>query len=83
MTATTLLVPYYLDEVEVESIAKFISEINPDIPYSMLVFHPQFYLSDLPFTPIKQVKKCYQIAKKYLKNVEVGNKDLIGYAPLD
>ncbi len=83
VTATTLLVPYYVDEVEVEFIAQFISKINPDIPYSMLVFHPQFYLSDLPFTPIEQVKRCYQIAKKYLKNVNVGNKHLIENAPLD
>jgi pyruvate formate lyase activating enzyme len=33
LTATTLLVPWYVDEVEVEEIAEFIAGLNPDIPY--------------------------------------------------
>ena len=83
LTATTLLVPYYVDEVEIASITQFIADINPHIPYSMLVFHPQFFLSDLPITPISQVKTCYQTAKKNLKNVHVGNLHLLGNIHLD
>jgi pyruvate formate lyase activating enzyme len=78
LTATTLLVSYYTDAFEVEQISKFIAEINPNIPYSILIFHPHFYLSDLPITPVEQVKSCYMTAKKYLKNVHVGNLHLIG-----
>ncbi len=63
LTATTLLVPGYVDEVEVEGIAKFISELDPEIPYSLLVFHPDFRMKDLPITRIKQVEKAYSIAK--------------------
>jgi len=74
----TLLVPYYIDKIEVEKIAKFIAEINPEIPYSMLVFHPSLFLKDLPITPRDQVKNCYEVAKKYLKNVHIGNLNLIG-----
>ncbi|MGB9678317.1 MAG: radical SAM protein, partial [Candidatus Ratteibacteria bacterium] len=51
LTATTLLVPYYIDEIEVEKIAKFISDIDPEIPYALLVFYPEFYMKDLPITP--------------------------------
>ena len=78
LTATTLLVPGYVDHVEVEGIAKFISELNPEIPYSLLVFHPDFMMRDLPITPVKQVKLCYEAAKKHLRNVNIGNLHLLG-----
>ncbi|MBW2193690.1 MAG: radical SAM protein, partial [Deltaproteobacteria bacterium] len=50
LIASTLLVPGYVDEHEVAAIARFISDLNPDIPYSLLAFYPQFYLNDLPTT---------------------------------
>jgi pyruvate formate lyase activating enzyme len=78
LTATTLLVSGYVDHVEVEQIAKFIAELNPEIPYSLLVFHPDFMMRDLPVTPVKQVKLCYEAAKKHLKNVNIGNIHLLG-----
>lgn len=77
LTATTLLVPGYVDELEVENIAKFISSLSEDIPYSLLVFYPCYEMSDLPVTPLKQVVECYTIAKRYLKNVRVGNLHLL------
>jgi pyruvate formate lyase activating enzyme len=77
LTATTPLIPYYTDESEIESIANFIASCSPNIPYSLLVFHPDFYLSDLPVTPREQVERSYEIAKKYLSNVHIGNKHLL------
>jgi pyruvate formate lyase activating enzyme len=78
LTATTLLVPYYVDAQEVEKIAEFIASHNPDIPYSLLVFHPAAFMSDLPITPIEQVRDCYLAAKKHLTRVNIGNKHLLG-----
>lgn len=77
LTATTLLVPGYVDEKEVEHIAKFIGDIDPEIPYSLLVFHPDFEMSDLPVTPRRQVERCYAAAKKYLRRVNIGNRHLL------
>ena len=77
ITATTLLVPNYVDWKEVEKIAKFIADINPEIPYSLLVFHPAFYMSDMPITPRKQVEECYKTARRYLNKVNIGNKHLL------
>ena len=77
LTATTLLVPFYVDEKEVENIASFIASINPEIPYSLLVFHPDFYMRDMPITSREQVFKCYEAAKRHLKNVNIGNKQLL------
>jgi pyruvate formate lyase activating enzyme len=77
LTATTLLVPGYIDEVEVENIAKFIASVNKDIPYSLLGFYPHFWFSDLPLTTLKQAEKCFNVAKKHLNNVNIGNKHLL------
>ena len=78
LTATTPLVPGYIDPEEIEKIAGFIADIDCDIPYSLLVFHPAFYMSDLPVTPIEQVKRCYEVATRYLKRVDIGNRHLLG-----
>lgn len=80
LTATTLLVPAYVDKEEVHKIAQFIAELDKSIPYSLLVFHPDSFLMDLPVTPLKQVKECFEAAKNHLDNVHIGNKHLIGWA---
>ncbi|MDH7507100.1 MAG: radical SAM protein [Candidatus Thermoplasmatota archaeon] len=77
LTATTLLIPGYIDKQEIEKIAQFISNLNPDIPYLLLAFHPAFEMNDLPITSTKQATECYETAKKYLKNVNIGNKHLL------
>ncbi len=81
ITATTLLVPGYIGPDEVEEIAKFIASIDPEIPYSLLVFHPDFMMLDLPITPRKIAYESLDRAKKYLKNVHLGNIFLLSSAP--
>ncbi len=80
LTATTLLVPFYVDEREVEALAQFIARHNPDIPYSLLVFSPDYYLRDLPITPKEQVERCYRAARRHLKRVNIGNQHLLALA---
>ncbi|MBS7623498.1 radical SAM protein [Candidatus Bathyarchaeota archaeon] len=77
VTATTLLVPGYVDKEEVEAISRFIASIDTAIPYSLLVFHPDFEMLDLPVTPREQVESCYSTAKRHLTNVHVGNQHLL------
>jgi pyruvate formate lyase activating enzyme len=77
LTATTLLVPYYVDEDEIGAIAQFIAQQCADIPYSLLVFHPDFYMKDMPITPRAQVDACFNKASQYLKNVNIGNRHLL------
>ena len=79
MSACTLMVPEYTNHEEVEQIAKFISSINPEIPYSLLVFHPDYQMGDLPITPKEQAEKSLEIAKKYLSNVHLGNQFLLKF----
>ena len=72
------MIPGYVGKDEVEKIAQFLSSLDESIPYSLLIFHPDSYLSDLPITPKKQVLDCYEEAKKHLQNVHLGNKHLLG-----
>jgi pyruvate formate lyase activating enzyme len=77
VTATTLLLPYYLDAAEVGEIAEFIAGIDDDIPYSLLVFHPDYMLRDLPVTSRAQVEECVEAARQHLNRVNVGNLHLL------
>ena len=78
LTATTLFVPGYVDATEVEKIAGFLADLDKDIPYSLLVFHPDFMMTDLPVTPRRQVEECYRGAKKHLARVNIGNLASLG-----
>lgn len=73
LTASTLLVPGYLDVMEVENIAHFVADIDPQIPFTLLAFHPHYKMDDLPTTSRKQAYECYRAAKRYLEKVRIGN----------
>ncbi len=78
LIANSLLVPGYIDEQEIGAIAKFVADLNPNIPYSLLAFHPQFYMSDLPVTSKDLANRCYQAAKDAgLSKVRIGNIHLL------
>ena len=78
LIANTLLVTGYIDVEEVAAIARFIASLDPNIPYSLLAFHPQFYMSDLPLTSRVLADQCYQAAMDAgLKNMRIGNVELL------
>ena len=79
LIASTLLIPGYIDEEEVAGIARFISSLNHTIPYSLLAFHPQFLMGDLPTTSRSHALACKQRAEKEgLQNVRIANLHLLG-----
>ncbi len=68
----------YIDAEEVAAIAQFIASLDPNILYSLLAFHLQFYMSDLPMTSRGLADRCYQAARDAgLNNVRVGNVHLL------
>lgn len=78
LVASTLLVPGYVDTQEVRQIAGFIASLNPDIPYSLLAFNPQFYMPDFPTTSRRHAVECQQVALDAgLKRVHIGNLHLL------
>ena len=78
LLAATCLVPGYVDAQQVGRIAGFISRLNPDIPYALLAFHPDFEMTDLPVTSRQQAMACYNAAKGAgLNRVRIGNLHLL------
>ena len=52
--------------------------LNPDIPYSLLAFAPQFFLHGLPTTSRRQAQACLRAARQAgLKQVRLGNRYLL------
>jgi pyruvate formate lyase activating enzyme len=77
--ASTLLVPGYVDSAEVGAIARFIASFDPDIPYSLLGFAPQFQMRDLPCTSKKHAEEALESARAAgLTRVRLGNRHLLG-----
>lgn len=78
--ASTLLVPGYVDAAEVGRLARFIAELNPNIPYSLLGFAPHFYMSDLPRTSVSHAQDAVAAASGAgLRNVRIGNRHLLSW----
>jgi pyruvate formate lyase activating enzyme len=81
LIASTLLVPGYVDEREVACVARFISALDPHIPYSLLGFYPRFFLNDLPVTSRSHAARCEAVAREAgLRQVQIGNAHLLGSA---
>jgi len=78
LIAATLLVPGYVDADQVGKIASFIAQLDPSIPYSLLAFHPDFEMTDLPVTSRQQAEECFEAAKTAgLSRVRIGNMHLL------
>ncbi|MCO6041414.1 radical SAM protein [Thermococcus alcaliphilus] len=74
LVVSTLVVPHYIDGKEVGGIARYLAQLNPDIPYVLLAFAPQHLMHDVPTTSKKQMERVYTIARKEgLKRVFIGN----------
>jgi len=71
---TTLVIPSENDsDEEIEDVAKFLHDINPNIPLHLSRFIPQYmYASKLP-TEIKTMHRLREIASKHLRHVYLGN----------
>ena len=69
---TTLIVPGE-NEDDVEPIAKWLGELNPDIPLHITRFFPRHICTNVPPTPVETIHKLCGIAREYLRYVYPGN----------
>lgn len=71
---TTLIIPGENDSIEeIEEIAKFLADINPDTVLHITRFFPNYKMTDKPPTPVKKIFELTNVAKKYLNKVYPGN----------
>jgi len=69
---TTLVIPNENEE-DVEEIAKWLSAIDPEIPYHLSRFYPRYKYSDKTPTQKETMYRLRDIAQRYLSNVFIGN----------
>lgn len=75
---STLLVPGYVEVEQVKKIADFVANLDQSIPYSLLAFHPTFFMDDLPLVSKSTAEECLKIAKEQgLERVRIGNVHLL------
>lgn len=72
---TTLVVPGENDgEEELTNIARFIAGLDPDIPWHISRFHPNYKFHDAQATPLDALRKALSIGKREgLRYIYIGN----------
>ncbi len=72
---TTLVIPGQNDsDEELTGIADFIADVDPNIPWHISRFHPDFKYSESASTPISTLRRAFDIGKqKGLKYIYIGN----------
>lgn len=71
---TTLIIPGENDtDEEMEEIASWLAGVDKDITLHVTRFFPAWKMTDRPPTPVDRVYGLARVAKRYLKNVFVGN----------
>ena len=77
---TTLIIPGLNDrEAELQSLAQFLAQISPDIPWHLSAFHPAYNLTNAPRTSLEILLKAREIGQTAgLRYVYLGNVMLVG-----
>ena len=73
LEVTTLIIPGKNDStLELESIARFLGDIDTDIPLHLSRYYPTYKYS-IPSTPVQTMEKLAAAAGKYLTYIYLGN----------
>ena len=71
---TTLVVPGRNDgEADMDAIASFVASVSPDMPLHVTRFFPRWRMSDASPTPVADVRRLADVARRRLSRVLVGN----------
>lgn len=72
---TTLVIPGQNDDEEqLKGISRFIAGLDPDIPWHISRFHPDYQLTGVQATPLEVLKRAYSLGREAgLRYIYVGN----------
>lgn len=72
---TTLVIPGQNDdEVQLGGIARFIADVDPDIPWHIIRFHPEYQYRDVGATPLAALNKAYSLGREAgIRYIYMGN----------
>ena len=70
----SLFIPGWVEADQIEKIAQMLSDVGPEIPFTILAFFPEYQLKDVPSPNLEQMLEAYNRAKdKGLTQVRLGN----------
>ena len=70
----SLFIPGWVETDQIEKIARILLEVDPQIPYTILAFFPEYQLKEVPPPSLRQMLEAYTRVKDIgLKNVRLGN----------
>ncbi|NPA22161.1 MAG: AmmeMemoRadiSam system radical SAM enzyme [Candidatus Micrarchaeota archaeon] len=74
---TTLIIPTLNDsEDEIRAAAQFLKSVDPEMPWHLTAFHPDYKLTHLPPTRRETLERLWKIAKEEgMQYVYIGNVD--------
>jgi pyruvate formate lyase activating enzyme len=72
---TTLVVPGLNDgDEELAAIARFLAGVDPDIPWHISRFHPDYKYTEVAATPVRTLERAFDLGKRAgLRFIYVGN----------
>lgn len=74
LEVTTLVVPGLSDDdAQVEAMARWLAELDPDITYHLTRFFPQHQMRDARPTPLATMRRLAVVAERHLPYVLLGN----------
>jgi len=70
----SLYIPGWVETDQLKKIARLLAETDPDLPFTILAFFPQYKLKDVPPPNLEQMLAAYEAAREAgLKQVRLGN----------
>ena len=70
---TTLVIPTKTDGAEqIEAIARFLAGLDPQIPFHLSAYYPQYHYR-IPPTPPSTLRSLAEVARRHLRYVYLGN----------
>ena len=74
LEVTTLVIPGLNDDVgQIAEAAQWLASLDPGITYHLTRFFPQHRMADRPPTPIATLREAADAARRYLRDVRLGN----------
>lgn len=70
----SLFIPGWVETDQIENIARILAKVDPQIPFTILAFFPEYQLQEVPPPNFEQMMGAYERVKETgLKHVRLGN----------
>ena len=70
----SLFIPGWVETDQIEGIASLLARVDPNIPFTLLAFFPQYQMQHVPAPTLEQMLSAYEAARASgLNQVRLGN----------